>query len=76
MISMLVLASPSAATTIDFDGYLAGLPDVDAPTLYCVWCADVAQASARVLIGEVLEVRGRYADAIRWVQPDVNVSAQ
>ena len=68
--AMRALTSPA---TTEIDGYLNALPSPDSPTLHdtnLVEC--IPYASARGLVGEVLESEGRHADAIVWAQTEVN----
>jgi hypothetical protein len=51
--------------------WLEDLPPADAPTLYCNCCFSVFPVTVRVLVAEVFEQQGRYADAIRFVQIDL-----
>jgi hypothetical protein len=50
--------------------WLDDLPPADATTMYCV-CTHAFATTARVLVAEVFEQQGRHADAIRFVQTDL-----
>jgi len=69
MFAALCLASPDTSG-IDLS-YIDTLPSPDAPTLYCTFLCLIVYASARVLMGELLEQQGRHADAISWAQAEL-----
>jgi hypothetical protein len=51
--------------------WLDDLPPADATTLYDVSMSKIVPTTARVLVAEVFEQQGRHADAIRFVQTDL-----
>jgi hypothetical protein len=51
--------------------WLDDLPPADATTMYCVCVCSCVPITARVLVAEVFEQQGRHADAIRFVQTDL-----
>jgi hypothetical protein len=53
--------------------YIDTLPSPDAPTLHCTHLALYAYATARVMMGELLEQEGRHTDAIAWAQAELQV---
>jgi hypothetical protein len=58
--------------TRDVDlSWLEDLPPADAPLLYDITWNSVFSTTVRVLVAEVFEQQGRHADAIRFVQTDL-----
>eukprot|EP00935_MAST-01C_sp_MAST-1C-sp1_P002181 g2181.t1 len=67
--AMRALTSPA---TTDM-GYLETLPPPDSTTFFCVSIMGaISYASARGLVGELLEVQGRLHDAVKWAQAELN----
>jgi hypothetical protein len=73
MFAAFCLASPEPSG-IDMS-YMGTLPLPDAPTLHCVWFDWCTYASARVMMGELLEQEGCHTDAIAWGQAELQVQA-
>ena len=71
MFAAFCLATPETSG-IDMS-YIDTLPSPDAPTLHCTWYGLHAYASARVMMGELLEQEGRHTDAIAWAQAELQV---
>ena len=67
--AMLALASPDNTE----ERYLETLPPPDASPYYCIIQSGASYASARVMVGEVLESRGRCAESIQWAQAELEV---
>ena len=71
MFAAFCLATPETSG-IDMS-YIDILPSPDAPTLHCLWLGWLVYASARVMMGELLEQEGRHTDAIAWAQAELQV---
>jgi hypothetical protein len=71
MFAAFCLATPETSG-IDMT-YIDTLPSPDAPTLHCTWFGWLVYASARVMMGELLEQEGRHTDAIAWAQAELQV---
>ena len=69
---MLALASSDTETPVD-TSYVEVLPPPDSTTLVDFQMGQMVWASARVMIGEVLELEGRTRDAILWAQTELQV---
>jgi hypothetical protein len=65
-----VLSFSLDAHVIDLS-WLDDLPPADATTLHDTSQASTFATTARVLVAEVFEQQGRYADAIRFAQTDL-----
>ena len=63
-----------ASSSADMD-YIDVLPPADAPTLHCVLLNNIAYASARVMVSEVMEKLGRPKAAIEWASTELEESA-
>jgi hypothetical protein len=61
----------SVATRAVELSWLDDLPPADATTLHCTSASAMSAASARVLVAEVFEQQGRFAEAIGFVQTDL-----
>ena len=69
--AMLVLASPHDAR-VD-TSYLDALPSPEHSTLFCVNSIGSMHASARCMVGEVLEQEGRFRQAVQWATAEIQV---
>ena len=49
--------------------HLAGTPG--SPVLHCTWQTQIGYGSAPLLVAEVLEQEGKFADAIKWALADL-----
>ena len=65
------LASPPAST-VDLE-HLEMLPPPGSSTLHCVFVNQLVYASARVMVGEVLQKHGRPEDSVLWAQTELSV---
>ena len=65
------LASPDPSS-VDLS-FVESLPSPDSATLNCTFIHAGAYGSARVMMAEVLEELGRYADAIKFAQSELEV---
>jgi hypothetical protein len=72
LLSMLhaVLSFSGGARDVDLS-WLDNMPPADAITMHCTSLASQFSTTARVLVAEVFEQQGRHADAIRFVQTDL-----
>jgi hypothetical protein len=72
LVSMLraVLSLSVAARTVELS-WLDDLPPADATTLHCTSTSLLFPTTVRVLVAEVFEQQGRHAEAIRFVQTDL-----
>ena len=69
---MLALASSGTETPVDMS-YIEVLPPPESTTLVDFQMGQMVWASARVMIGEVLELEGRTRDAILWARTELQV---
>ena len=53
--------------------YIDKLPSVESTTYYGVFTDQITHASARVMLGEVLEQERRYRDALAFAQAELQV---
>ena len=65
------LGSPDRSS-IDLS-FIETLPSPDSATMNCTFMHSSAYGSARVMMAEVLEELGRYADAIKFAQSELEV---
>jgi hypothetical protein len=65
-----VLSFSVAARTVELS-WLDDLPPADTTTLHCTGISTLFPVTVRVLVGEVFEQQGRHAEAIRFVQTDL-----
>jgi hypothetical protein len=65
-----VLSFSGGARDVDLS-WLDNMPPADAITMHCTCLVAQFSTTARVLVAEVFEKQGRHADAIRFVQTDL-----
>ena len=70
----LAVADTATPTTFNLDlSFLNTFPPPEMPTWHDVFQNSMVNTSARVLVGELLEQHGRYADALTFAQAELQV---
>ena len=66
-------SSADASPSVDMN-YIESLPSADTPAFFDTWSHCIGYASARLMVGELLESLSRWKEAIVWAQAELEVS--